>query len=61
MRGHLAGFASDRGGNFGIIASVLAVPLVLAVGLAIDFSTITSRKNALQQTIDSWASGQPWK
>src|SRR5262245_33262024 len=53
MRRHLAGFASDRGGNFGIIAALLAVPLVLSVGIAIDFSSISSKKAALQNAIDS--------
>jgi len=50
---HLVGFASDRGGNFGIIAALLAVPLVLSVGVAIDYSTISSKKADLQNAIDS--------
>jgi Flp pilus assembly protein TadG len=53
MRGRLARFAFDRGGNFGLISAVLAVPLVMAVGVAIDFSSISSRKSALQQAVDS--------
>jgi Flp pilus assembly protein TadG len=53
MRDHLAGFAFDRRGNFGIISALLAVPLVLAVGVALDFSSISSKKSALQQAIDS--------
>jgi Flp pilus assembly protein TadG len=50
---HLFGFASDRRGNFGIVAALLAVPLVLSIGIAIDFSTISSKKAALQNAIDS--------
>jgi Flp pilus assembly protein TadG len=53
MRGCLSGFAIDRGGNFGIISALLAVPLVLTIGVAMDFSSISSRKASLQQSIDS--------
>jgi Flp pilus assembly protein TadG len=53
MRGCLTGFAFDRSGNFGIISALLAVPLVLSVGVALDFSSISSRKSTLQNAIDS--------
>lgn len=46
-------FAFDRGGNFGIISAVLAVPLVLGVGMAIDFSSISSKRSTLQQATDA--------
>lgn len=46
-------FAVDRGGNFGIISAVLAVPLVLGVGLAIDFSSISAKRSTLQQAADA--------
>jgi Flp pilus assembly protein TadG len=49
----LTGFAFDRGGNFAIISALLALPLVLSVGVAVDFSSISSRKSGLQQAIDS--------
>lgn len=48
-----SGFAFDRGGNFGIVASVLAVPLVLAAGVALDYSSISTKRSALQQAADA--------
>ena len=53
MLSQISAFASDRRGNFAVISSVLAVPLVMAVGLAVDASTIASTKSALQQAVDS--------
>lgn len=53
MRTMLHAFAFDRRGNFGIISAVLAVPLVLSVALAIDFTKISSKRSALQQAADS--------
>lgn len=53
MRSQLHAFAFDRRGNFGIISAVLAVPLVLSVALAIDFTKISSKRSALQQAADS--------
>jgi Flp pilus assembly protein TadG len=46
-------FAGDRRGNFAIIASTLAVPLVLGAGVALDLSTISRTRNELQQAMDS--------
>ena len=46
-------FTSDRSGNFAILSTMLAVPLVLGIGLAIDVSTIASTKSKLQNAIDS--------
>ena len=43
----------DRGGNFAILTSLAAVPLVLGAGMAIDLSTINARQSELQQAIDS--------
>jgi Flp pilus assembly protein TadG len=53
VRGRLTGFAFDCGGNFGIIAALLAVPLVMSVGLAVDYSSISNRRGGLQQAIDA--------
>jgi Flp pilus assembly protein TadG len=53
MRRRLTALAFDRSGNFGIISSLLAVPLVLSIGVAMDFSSISSRKATLQNAIDS--------
>lgn len=53
MHEKLAALARERGGNFSIISAVLAVPLVLAVGVALDFSAISNKRSELQQAIDS--------
>ena len=51
MPGQSSKLASDRGGNFAIISVLPAVPLVLAVGLAVDATTIASTRSDLQQAI----------
>ena len=48
-------FIEDRNGNFAILASVLSVPLLLAVGLSVDYVNISRIKSELQQSIDSAA------
>ena len=53
MLNQISAFTSDRRGNFAVIAGVLAVPLVMAVGLAVDASNIANTKSALQQAVDS--------
>jgi Flp pilus assembly protein TadG len=45
----------DRSGNFAILASVVSVPLLLAVGLSVDYVNISRVKAELQQSIDSAA------
>jgi Flp pilus assembly protein TadG len=46
-------FAADRGGNFAIFASLMAIPLVLGAGVALDFATISRTKAELQQALDA--------
>ena len=53
MLNQISAFASDSRGNFAIISSLLVVPLVMAVGLAVDASNIANTKSALQQAVDS--------
>ncbi len=48
-------FLTDRGGNYAIAAAITAVPLVLGVGVAIDFQTVSRTKTELQQVLDSAA------
>ncbi len=45
----------DRKGNFAILASLVSVPLLLAVGLSVDYVNILRVKSELQQSIDSAA------
>lgn len=42
----------DRSGHFAILASILSIPLLLAVGLSIDYVNISRVKSELQQSID---------
>lgn len=53
MRKHWAHLAGHEGGNFAIIASVLAVPLVAAAGMAMDLSTISRTRAELQSAMDA--------
>ena len=48
-------FVEDRTGNFAILASVVSVPLLLAVGLSVDYVNTSRIKSELQQSIDSAA------
>ena len=45
----------DRNGNFAILASLLSLPLLMAVGLSVDYVNISRIKTELQQSIDSAA------
>ena len=53
MTARANGFLLDRRGNFAILMSVLAVPLVLAAGVALDIANITRTKNHLQNALDA--------
>lgn len=51
MRGPKA-FLSDRSGNFAMLSAALSVPLVLAVGLAVDYSRYVASSQHLQELAD---------
>lgn len=53
MTAAFARLAADRRGNFAVFSGILAVPLVLSVGVALDLSTVYSTRASLQQAIDS--------
>ncbi len=46
-------FSGDRAGNFAILAGVLSLPLLLGVGMALDYSTISRTRSNLQNSLDS--------
>lgn len=46
-------FATDSRGNFGLLASVVAVPLVMSAGVMVDLSTISRTKQELQAAMDA--------
>ena len=48
-------FISDTTGNFALVAAILTVPIVLAVGLAVDYASITTVRSDLQSALDSAA------
>jgi Flp pilus assembly protein TadG len=53
MNSNARKFGADRGGNFALMASILAVPLVIAAGVAMDLSTISRTRAELQQAMDA--------
>ena len=53
MRSVLRRFAGDIHGNFAILSAIVAVPLAIGAGVAVDLSTVSSTRSALQQAIDS--------
>lgn len=46
-------FVADRSGNVAVIFGLACVPLVIAVGAAVDFSRATAARAAMQSAIDS--------
>lgn len=52
-----AAFVADKRGNFGVAMAVMLVPLVLAVGLALDYSQVSSVRSKNQNALDAavWA------
>jgi Flp pilus assembly protein TadG len=46
-------FLTDSGGQFAILAALTSVPLLLGVGLAVDYSNILRLKSELQTAVDS--------
>ncbi len=48
-------FAASESGNFAIMAALLAIPLVGAMGLAVDYSAALSNRSVMQDAADSAA------
>ncbi|UUP16263.1 TadE/TadG family type IV pilus assembly protein [Nitratireductor thuwali] len=53
LRDTVCAFGRDKAGNFGMLAALLSLPLLGAVGLAIDYSTMSRTRVELQQAIDA--------
>ncbi|WP_265517104.1 vWA domain-containing protein [Nitratireductor luteus] len=53
LRDTVCAFGRDRAGNFGMLAALLSLPLLGAVGLAIDYSTMSRTRVQLQQAVDA--------
>ncbi|MCK8782491.1 pilus assembly protein [Rhizobium sp. NTR19] len=54
-RNHLLRLIEDRSGNFGVLTAILAVPLLLSAGMAVDYTTATAKRLNLQALADSAA------
>jgi len=46
-------FTSDRKGNFALFSAILAVPLILSAGVALDVANVARTKSELQNAIDA--------
>lgn len=46
-------FCRNRGGNFAVMAGVLAVPILFAMGGATDYTLLHKQQSGLQQAVDS--------
>lgn len=49
----LSRFFSHTSGQFGLMAAVLALPLVLAIGMAVDFSRMVDIRTNIQSAADA--------
>ncbi len=52
---HWRAFTRDRSGTVAIAFAIAAIPLFLAIGLAVDFGRALTAKRAIQETIDAAA------
>ena len=46
-------FRDDRSGNLAIIAALAAIPLVLAIGIAVDYARASAARSDLQSAVDA--------
>jgi Flp pilus assembly protein TadG len=53
IKQHLSGFRRDRRGNVAIIFAITAIPLVSAIGCAVDYSSATRMKAKMQTAADA--------
>ncbi|MBL4890228.1 MAG: pilus assembly protein [Rhizobiaceae bacterium] len=55
MNKHFYKFAWSNSGNIAVIASILMVPLITAIGAAVDYTSMTRIRSNMQQAADSAA------
>ena len=58
LQQHLSGFRRDRRGNVAIIFAITAIPLVSAIGCAVDYSSATRMKAKMQTAADAAGIGR---
>ena len=49
----LTRFLNDKSGNFAIVTGLLAIPLMLSAGLAVDYTSASADRTNMQQAADS--------
>lgn len=57
MKKRLLSFIKDRSGNFAILSAGLAVPLLISVGMAMDYSQVMNQKTIFMGAADAAAVG----
>ncbi len=55
VRGHLPRFTADQRGNVAMIFAICSIPIMFAVGMAIDYTSATRRKAKLDAIADAVA------
>lgn len=53
MRPSARAFSQDTSGNFAMLAAIGMLPLLMAGGIAVDFTTLSKTKSQLQQAMDT--------
>lgn len=53
MRGQIAAFRTDRGGNVTLIFGIAIIPLVGVVAVAVDYSRANAARTAMQAALDA--------
>ncbi|MGL4488763.1 MAG: TadE/TadG family type IV pilus assembly protein, partial [Rhizobiaceae bacterium] len=52
LRSSVASFAKDRNGNFAVMFAIASIPVVMGVGIAIDFTRMLNAKTQMQDALD---------
>lgn len=53
MSSRIRQFVSDRRGNFALFSAILAVPLILGAGMALDAANVSHTRSELQNALDA--------
>lgn len=53
MQPHKTSFAKDTSGNFAMFAAIGMLPLLMAGGIAVDFTALSKTRSQLQQALDT--------
>jgi Flp pilus assembly protein TadG len=52
LKSTVASFVEDRGGNFAIMFAIAAVPVLMTVGIAVDYTRMLNAKSDMQNALD---------